>query len=61
MFDKEAYRKRREAGERGQEPATGFLVNYTPANQVVQGEYGSRKGRRRDEVRMKSLERKGRR
>jgi hypothetical protein len=48
-FDKDEYRKRREAGESGIEKETD-VAGYTPPFLVPQGEYGSRKQRRKFEA-----------
>jgi hypothetical protein len=54
----EEYRANREAGKRGQGPQPSPVVGYTPADKVLQGEYGSRKARRAREVHLNALERR---
>lgn len=54
----EDYKANREAGHRGQGSYPNLLVSYTPADKVVQGEYGSRKARREYEPHLASLARR---
>jgi hypothetical protein len=45
-FDKETYRSRRKAGQRGQDPYPSAIVGYTPADKVKEGAPGTRSERR---------------
>lgn len=55
---KEEYKANRAEGRRGQGPLPSVVVGYTPAEKVVQGEYGTRKARRATEVHRNALKRR---